>query len=263
MAGRTVLALAAFTLPFSVHAKRVCKITPSDPTWPSDYDWQTLNSSINGRLSKTIPAASPCWPGNPFGSQVSCDSVGTNWTSGIFHAARPESIDYPVWANNSCLPPGTPGYERGQGCELGGLPEYIVNATQEGHVATASKWASGRNIRVSVKGTGHDMNGRSSGAFSVSIWTRHFQKLEFHSNWTLGHHDVVVAGSSHGLGDLLTSAQKMGKVVCTGQDPSVGLGGWTQGGGHGPLSGTHGLGSFQVVQLTVVTVRGDVLVRSY
>jgi FAD/FMN-containing dehydrogenase len=55
---------------------------------------------------------------------------------------------------------------------------------------------------------------------------------------------------------------KMGKVVCTGQDGSVGLGGWTQGGGHGPLSGVHGLGSHQVVQLTVVTVRGEILVAN-
>ena len=106
---------------------------------------------------------------------------------------------------------------------------------------------------------------RSSGAYSLSIWTRHFRKLEFHSDWQLptgGHHDVVIAGSGHGWGDVLTPALKIGKVVCTGQDGSVGLGGWTQGGGHGPLSGMHGLGSHQVVQLTVVTVGGEVLVAN-
>jgi FAD/FMN-containing dehydrogenase len=73
---------------------------------------------------------------------------------------------------------------------------------------------------------------------------------------------VVIAGSGHGWGEVLTPAMKQGKVVCTGQDGSVGLGGWTTGGGHGPLSGLHGLGSHQVVQLTVVTVRGEILVAS-
>jgi hypothetical protein len=155
----TLLSAAAFHSG-GVFAAKSCKATPYSSTWPSEHDWQALNSSIDGRLLKTVPVASSCWSGNPYGSQVSCDVVEANWTSGIFHAAAPESIDYPVWANNSCLPPGASGYDKKQGCELGGLPEFIVNATQECHVATALKWADERNIRVSVKGTGHDMNGR-------------------------------------------------------------------------------------------------------
>ena len=154
----TLFSVAAFQS--GVLAVKTCKATPYTSAWPSELDWQALNSSIDGRLLNTVPAASSCWSGNPYGSQVSCDTVDANWTSGIFHAARPESIDYPIWANNSCLPPGASGFNRQQGCELGGLPEFIVNATQECHVATALKWASERNVRVSVKGTGHDMNGR-------------------------------------------------------------------------------------------------------
>ena len=277
----TLFSVAAFHS--GVFAAKICKTTPHRSSWPSEHDWQALNSSIDGRLLKTVPAASSCWSGNPFGSKVSCDAVEDGWGSGLFHIDQPESIDYPLWANNSCLPPTASGYDKKQGCELGGLPEFIVNATQECHVATALKWAAERNIRVSVKGTGHDMSGRyvidlyssfqgllanfcrSTGAYSLSIWTRHFQKLEFHSNWPLpsgGHHDVVIAGSGHGWGEVLTPAMEMGKVVCTGQDGSVGLGGWTTGGGHGPLSGLHGLGSHQVVQLTVVTVRGEILVAN-
>ena len=156
--GFTLLSVAVFHS--GVFADKACKATPYSSAWPSENDWQALNSSIDGRLLKTVPVASSCWSGNPYGSQVPCDAVETNWTSGIFHAAMPESIDYPVWANNSCLPPSASGYDKQQGCELGGLPEYIVNATQECHVATALKWAAERNIRVSVKGTGHDMNGR-------------------------------------------------------------------------------------------------------
>lgn len=47
--------------------------------------------------------------------------------------------------------------------------------------------------------------------------------------------------------------------MTTGQDPSVGLGGYIQGGGHGPLASTYGLAAQQVLQMTVVTTQGDVL----
>lgn len=43
---------------------------------------------------------------------------------------------------------------------LGGLPEYIVNATTEGQVAIALNWDAEHNIRITVKGTDHEMNAR-------------------------------------------------------------------------------------------------------
>jgi hypothetical protein len=137
-----------------------CKTIPSDSDWPSDDEWAALNESIDGTLIKTLPVASSCWPENPFNSTVSCEVVKTNWTLAAFHSEFPESIDYPIYANNSCLPPGATGYDEKRGCSLGGLPEYVVNATSKEHVATAMKWASQRNLRITVKGTGHDLNGR-------------------------------------------------------------------------------------------------------
>jgi FAD/FMN-containing dehydrogenase len=50
--------------------------------------------------------------------------------------------------------------------------------------------------------------------------------------------------------------------VTTGQDPSVGLGGYIQGGGHGPLASTYGLAAQQVLQARVVTTKGDILVAN-
>ncbi|KAI8939310.1 hypothetical protein NX059_003100 [Plenodomus lindquistii] len=45
--------------------------------------------------------------------------------------------------------------------------------------------------------------------------------------------------------------------MTTGQDPSVGLGGYIQGGGQGPLERTHGLASNQVLQMRVATATGE------
>lgn len=48
----------------------------------------------------------------------------------------------------------------------------------------------------------------------------------------------------------------------SGQDPTVGLGGFIGGGGHGPLSSHYGLAADQILQATVVTTAGKVLVAN-
>lgn len=74
--------------------------------------------------------------------------------------------------------------------------------------------------------------------------------------------DVLVVGSGQQWGNVLKFAFKQGRIVTTGQDPSVGLGGYIQGGGHGPLSRTYGLAANQVLQMTVATATGKVLVAN-
>jgi hypothetical protein len=151
---------AGLLLAATASASLECKVTPYDPEWPSHGEWSSLNSSINGQLLSALPVASSCWHGNPFDSPVNCSTVQSNWANAAWQSRFPEAIDYPIYANNSCLPPNASGYVAGRGCSIGGLPQYIVNATSEDQIATALKWAAASNIRVVVKGTGHDLNGR-------------------------------------------------------------------------------------------------------
>lgn len=144
----------------AVFAASNCKTSPQDTNWPSSEEWTALNQSIDGVLIKTAPTASSCYEGNPFGSSQNCTDVTEHWSYAVYHAAWPESVDYSIYTNNSCLPPGVDGYTKERGCSIGGLPQYIVDATTEEHIATAMKWASERNIHIVVKGTGHDLNGR-------------------------------------------------------------------------------------------------------
>ncbi|KAF2159968.1 hypothetical protein M409DRAFT_70707 [Zasmidium cellare ATCC 36951] len=252
-------------MPFSpMNDQFPCKANPLDGSWPSESEWAALNTSLDGRLLRTQPIASSCWHTTNLDSPFSCSAVQANWSSGLFHASTPESIDASIFANNSCLPSGVDGYLEGKGCRLGGLPSYIVNATTEQYVATAMKWATDHNVRIVVKGTGHDLNGRSSGAYGISIWTRHFNHLKRHTTWKVPGsnrtEDVFIAGSGLMWGDVLPEALHQGRVVTTGQDPSVGLGGYIQGGGHGPLANTYGLAAQQVLQATIVTTEGQILV---
>ncbi|KAF5965348.1 isoamyl alcohol oxidase [Fusarium bulbicola] len=240
-----------------------CKLSPFDATWPVDAEWAALNSSISGSLIKTRPAASSCYKTNPFDAPLNCNIVEANWTQSTFHANLPESISAPLYANNSCLPPGAPGYNKALGCHLGGYPSYVVNATSDEQIALAVKWASKRNIRLVVKGTGHDLSGRSSGAHSLSIWTRHMQRVEFDPNWivpgTNKTDTVLIAVSGLTYGDAVGHALKHGHVIVSGNDATVGLGGHIQGGGHGPLSSTFGLAADNIYQVRVVTTQGHIL----
>ncbi|EKG10837.1 FAD linked oxidase [Macrophomina phaseolina MS6] len=262
------LAAIAVYLAADAHAQPVsatpdCKITPLDSAWPSEEDWSSLNASIDGLLIRSAPVASSCWPGNPLNSPKTCEQVQAGWNSSDFHATLPESVDAPYYANSSCLPPGIPGYFPERGCTVGGYPQFIVNATTEQHIATAVKWASDRNIRIVVKGTGHDLAGRSSGAFALSIWTHNFRRLDFEAAWKTASGNVtdhvVIVGSGLRWRDVYEAAEVAGRAVVGGGDGSVGMGGHIQAGGHGPLSSTYGLAADQINEVTVVTTDGRII----
>lgn len=153
------LALSLLT-PGIALARSQCKTSPLDASWPSIEEWNALNKSIDGTLIQTAPAASACYPGNPFNVSNSCAEARKNWNYADYQARLPEGIDSPMYANNSCLPPGSSGYTASKGCSVGGAPSYVVEARNERQIATAVSWASKRNIRIVVKGTGHDYNGR-------------------------------------------------------------------------------------------------------
>jgi FAD/FMN-containing dehydrogenase len=49
-------------------------------------------------------------------------------------------------------------------------------------------------------------------------------------------------------------------TIVGGADPDVGIGGWSGGGGHSPVSALYGLGADQVVEVEVVTADGEIRV---
>ncbi|KAJ5631142.1 FAD binding domain protein [Penicillium longicatenatum] len=278
--------LCSTLLSTTAFANSKCKATPNDSTWPSIQDWETLNQTIRGALIKTAPAPSSCYEGNPFNSSTNCSDVTKYWPYATYHSAWPESVDYSIFTNNSCLPPGAEGYTKDRGCSIGALPQYIVNATTDQQVATALRWATERNIRIVVKGTGHDLSGRyytpynftlalvftnsgtrSTGAYSLSIWTHNFKHVEHQPKWLLpdgsGTADVVICGSGNTWGSVYNAVHAMNRSVVGGEDATVGLGGLIQNGGHGLLSSHYGLASDQVYQVTVITADGRRLVANH
>lgn len=70
---------------------------------------------------------------------------------------------------------------------------------------------------------------------------------------------MVKIGSGNNWGNALTAAAAVGRTLISGQDPTVGLGGFIGGGGNGPLSSRYGLSADQVLQATIVTSEGQIL----
>ena len=59
--------------------------------------------------------------------------------------------------------------------------------------------------------------------------------------------------------EILVAAAAKNVTIVTGADPGVGIGGWTTGGGHGPLTSLFGMGADQVLSMEVVTADGSLL----
>jgi hypothetical protein len=134
-----------------------------------------------------------------------------------------------------------------------------VNVTSPDHISYALKFAIKHNIRVVIRNTGHDYNGKSTGAGALAIWTHHLKDLEIHE-----YKDKHYAGKAITMGagiqgfEAYEIADENNLQVVGGECPTVGLaGGYSQGGGHSALSSRYGLGADQVLKWEVVDGQGN------
>ncbi|KAI0411230.1 hypothetical protein F5X98DRAFT_384223 [Xylaria grammica] len=246
-------------------ARLQCRSFPGDPSWPSDDTWADLNNTVHGRLIAAAPIAAPCYtsvfeqPNALFNEDV-CATLRDNWFFPETHLPSPSSPMAYAFSNNSCNPflnDSTP-------CTIGSHPLYVVNATGSGDFQAAIRFVQDHNIRLVVRNTGHDYLGKSTGAHSLTLWTHHMksiQLLKYQSTQYTGAAIKVGAGVE-GM-EAYKFAASHGLVVVGGNCPTVGFaGGFTQGGGHGPLASKYGLSADQVLEWEVVTSSGEVVTAS-
>lgn len=119
-------------------------------------------------------------------------------------------------------------------------------------IQLAVNFARNLNLRLVVKNTGHDFNGRSSGAGALSIWTHHLKNLEFYESYTTQNYSgpAIKAGSGVQSFEIYDFADANGVVAVGGEGETVGWGGgYIAGGGHSPLSSVYGMAADQVCSL--------------
>jgi len=256
----------------SKHSQAACKVTPEDPGWPSLQEWDTFNTSLGGALLRPALPGGVCHPGQPNYDAALCPNITTLWdTSLYFHEDDPISNAFNNWNNDSCLPdPQTP-------CSGEGYPIYVVNATKPEHVQKAVDFAREKNIRLNVKCSGGDYLGRSVAPNSLSIWVRNMHSIQLHDNFVPqgGGKDcncipegldpftsaiTFAAGDTNG--DVYAAASTIGMAVPVTGGHMVCYGGYVTGGGHSVLGARHGLAADLVLELTVVTPDGKLIVAN-
>ncbi|KNG90956.1 hypothetical protein ANOM_000697 [Aspergillus nomiae NRRL 13137] len=246
-----------------------CKCSPSDPCWPSNIEWASLNETLLGHLIHTVPLAAVCYQTEPVYNAEACNAVIANWTSSALHSADPASIDDPMWANNSCnpiYPNGTSltGNTRAgeKGCSIGNYPPYVVNATEAGHVQAALKFARRWNLRLNIKNTGHGSE-RSTAHGSLSIWTHNLKQIQFHETFQpqscetqTGVNEsqmAVTLGAGVQDGELFKAMAKHNAIAVGGTNADVGVVGWATGGGHGLATGNYGMGADNIIEAVLIS----------
>ncbi|XP_044716123.1 FAD binding domain-containing protein [Hirsutella rhossiliensis] len=252
MRSQTPLSLALYLLAGAAQAQntakpagqssRQCRCVPGESCWPSDDSWIKFNSTVGGKLIKSVPVAQSCYEG-PTQDAKQCKDVNNLWADDDFQTEQPLGRFYPY--NTTCPP----------------------------DISETLQFAQDHDIRVSVVNTGHDLNARIDGFGSLAIWMRNYRNaIEFQgtfqsatqctqSGWT-GH--AIHVDGVYQCGDVHKVAQDHNVIIVGGGASSVGAnGGWLSGGGHGPASRNYGLGADQLLEADVMLADGRIVIANH
>jgi FAD/FMN-containing dehydrogenase len=146
----------------------------------------------------------------------------------------------------------------------------VVNATKPEHVQAGINFARENNVRLVVKGTGHDFRGRTIAPDSLSIWTRHLQGLVYHESYQTCQYvssqdlnsykgPAVTAAAGENDGDAFALANEHGTMIIVGSAATVGVGGFLTGGGQSLMSSQKGLATDAVLEASVALPSGEII----
>jgi hypothetical protein len=239
-----------------------CRCFPEDPCWPELEEWQSFNKTLGGKLIATVPIASVCHTNTsvPY-DEAKCEALKAEWFFPSAHVDSPSSVQAPFFAKHSC----NPFLPAGDNCnDLGGFVKYSVKAETAADFQETIKFTQKHNIRLVIRNTAHDLNGKSTGAGAVAIWTHHMTDMKVHdysSDTYKG--KAITLGAGVMVQDLNKFAEKHGVIAVGGNCGTVGVvGGYAQGGGHGPLASKFGLAVDSILEWQVVLASGELVTAS-
>eukprot|EP00475_Leptophrys_vorax_P035987 TRINITY_DN6003_c0_g2_i1.p1 TRINITY_DN6003_c0_g2~~TRINITY_DN6003_c0_g2_i1.p1 ORF type:complete len:558 (+),score=124.73 TRINITY_DN6003_c0_g2_i1:21-1694(+) len=243
--------------------------TFGDPScWPSSEEIAAFNRSLSEGSRQLY------WLG------------GTNPRVGPFPAGSPG--DQPLWglgyqglhpiyvrdlpANTSCFLPNSSPYFS-EFCAAatrntpreGYNPGLIVWPLTVEDVSKSVQFARKHDMCIMVAGTGHDFQNRHSCQDGLFVRMSLFKGID----WDLTDEKAFgwpEGNVKFGAGIVFSEAQKSaadhGRFVSSGWATTVGIVGWSIGGGHGPFAPTAGLGVDNILEVELVTANGSVVVAN-
>ncbi|KAG9660707.1 FAD/FMN-containing isoamyl alcohol oxidase MreA, partial [Aureobasidium melanogenum] len=152
-----------------------CRCFPGDACWPSPDEWNSLNKTVNGRLIATVPLAAACHDDQYAAyDEKRCAELQNSWLDPETHLPSSSSVMAPFFANQSC----DPFQPRSAQCVIGTYVQYAINVSCASDVINALNFAIDHNIRLVVRNTGHDYNGKSTGAGALGLWMGNLKDTE-------------------------------------------------------------------------------------
>lgn len=133
-------------------------------------------------------------------------------------------------------------------------PAVIVRCMTTDDVATAVNFAREQDLPISVKGGGHDYAGNTVGDGGILIDLGYMNQVKVDPG---ARRAVVGAGAT--WADVDAATQEHGLATPGGTVSSVGVAGFSLGGGGGWLTRKHGMAVDNVLAAEVVTASGDVV----
>ena len=229
-----------------------CRCRPSEPCWPAASAWAALNASVSGRL--LVPA----------------DPVPAACGAGLETAACARQLALSVDPFALILEPA--GFEKVgyEGAFNSTPPAFAVAAESAHDVAAGVKFAAARNLRMTVKNTGHDYIGRSTAPDSLMIWTHKLGGVTFEKGFrpascpaTTPAADVVHFGAGVIWFDLYKQVIARRLMMAGGTCTTVGAGGgYWMGGGHSDRVKQLGTAASNVVAVEAVLADGRIVTAS-
>lgn len=161
--------------------------------------------------------------------------------------------DDPLWPNVSRI--NNPAFN---GNSSASQPAFVVLPTSDAEVQQALACAVRNQLRVAVKAGGHSFAGYSTVVFPGFVINLHYMKQVTWKNDTVVN---VQAGAT--WADVYSAFKARGGlwVVTGGLCPSVGVAGFTQGGGVGPTARQFGLAADNLIGATVVLANASQIVH--
>lgn len=133
------------------------------------------------------------------------------------------------------------------------FPFAIARPLDVADVQTALAWAARHDVPVAPRGGGHGYTGNSAPRDALILDLRSIKGVVPRDGGTR----AEIGGGTLAI-DAVAALAFRGVTVATGSCPSVGLAGFSMGGGIGSLTRAHGLGADRLESLTLVTPDGQV-----
>ncbi len=230
----------------------LCRCLPGQACWPSEIQWNTFAESLSGDLVQPKTPLSVCDGGR---SSQACQTMLQKVKNPFYLQSYPGNNESQGWEN----------------AWKNQASAYAVEVANTDDVVKSVNFARDNNLRLVIKGAGHDYLGRSNAPDSLLVWTHNMRDISYNENFKPQNctvekekiSAVTVSAGSRWIEAYTEVTTKHQRYVQGGGCTTVGAaGGFPQGGGFGSWSKAFGTGAGGIVEAEIVTADGKTLIAN-